>query len=420
MSFGVDQKNLNSVPPIFGIPLSHLNLSRFENWGLGADEFDSVATLVSGMDQFICDDANRMLGCLADVEHYCSKPDSAQSVDTDTFRCHFPVVLYGENGTGKTSLAMTLLDRLTATSDDQSSASTAKPVSVAGSEFYRRYVAAMDRQTISEFRQRILDCPGFFIDNVDQLEDRFATQRELVFLLDQLNRLYKPVVVTMQQSPLATNHLLPQLMSRLTGGTVFPINPPGLLARRQIIQRLSGLHRVSLTDEAAEWVAQKMMVSVPKLNHFFVQLKTELKARKADQLSPHDRQSIDMATIGVLFKRDDQTSQYMAAHIIDTVAADFELGTAMLCGNSRKQTVVAARGVAIWLLRTILGYSYHRIGKLFGNRDHTTILHSFQKYDSILQNDPTGNESNAAVCNRIRSLKQKLDETFAAQMTLFP
>jgi chromosomal replication initiator protein len=275
----------------------------------------------------------------------------------------------------------------------------------------------MDRQSISEFRQKVLDCSGMLIDNIDQLESKFGAQRELVFLIDQLNRLGKPVLITMQHSPLEANHLVPQLLSRLAGGTTFPVLPPGLVARREIIGQLSNLHRVSLTDEAAEWIAQKMSVTVPKLNHFFVQLKTELKAHAK---STDRQQAVDMALLGVLFQQDETASESMAATIIDTVATDFEMTTSMLSSNSRKQTVVMARGVAIWLLRTILGCSYHKIGRYFGNRDHTTILHAFQKYDALILENEEDSDLNAALCCRIRNLKQRLNETFAGQMTLVP
>ena len=77
-----------------------------------------------------------------------------------------------------------------------------------------------------------------------------------------------------------------------------------------------------------------------------------------------------------------------------------------------------ARGVAIWLLRTMLGISYHCIGTRFGNRDHTTILHAFQKYDGLISENNEDPEANTALCNRIRILKQRLNETFAGEMTL--
>lgn len=435
MSIAHDNSKPDSTEsPVFGIPLDHLIRSRFEGWGQSVENEESVSVFVGGLDEFIGDNNNRMLRCLEKAEQLFAsgatnavddRPVDDEADDTDLaepLRSLSPIVLYGETGTGKTSLALSLISRVcSATDSGQNEALDSKPECYAGSEFYRRYVAAMDRQTLNDFRQRIFDSPGLLIDNIGQLEGKIATQRELVFLIDQLERIGKPVVITMQASPLETNHLIPQLLSRLSGGITLPVLPPGIDARRQIIARLSEIHRTPLDPEAAEWVAQRMSVSVPKLNHFFIQLKTELKARIGDTLPTN--KPVDMMTLGLVFQQDESTIDAMAARIIDTVADEFEMLTTVLCSNSRKQTVVMARGVAIWLLRTMLGISYHSIGTLFGGRDHTTILHAFQKYDGLIKsesNETDASEANASLRNLVQTLQLRLNDTFAGQMTLIP
>lgn len=419
MSIAPDNSKPDSAAsPVFGIPLDHLVRSRFEGWGQSVENDRSVSVFVGGLDEFVGDSNNRMLRCLEKAEQlFASTEDESDDVDLDEplqpIRSLSPIVLYGETGTGKTSLALSLISRVC-----NAAAEEGKPVCFAGSEFYRRYVAAMDRQTLSDFRQLIFDSPGILIDNIGQLEGKLATQRELVYLIDQLDRLGKPVVVTMHASPLETNHLIPQLLSRLSSGVTLPVMPPGIDARRQIIDRLSEIHRTPLNPEAAEWVAQRMAVSVPKLNHFFVQLKTELKARNGEL--PQSNKPVDMMTLGLVFQQDESTIDAMATRIIDTVADEFDLTTTVLCSNSRKQTVVTARGVAVWLLRTMLGVSYHSIGKRFGGRDHTTVLHAFQKYDAIIQSESDDNDANTSLCNQVRTLQLRLNDTFAGQMTLIP
>jgi len=110
----------------------------------------------------------------------------------------------------------------------------------------------------------------------------------------------------------------------------------------------------------------------------------------------------------------------MARQIMDMVADDFQLDAAALKSQSRKQTAVAARGIAIWLERTMVGTSFKKIGVRYGNRDHTTVMHSFQKFDSIMddqQTHPSGSKE-ANFVKRIISIRQKLNEAFAGQMTL--
>ena len=408
---------------VFGIPLNHLNRSRFEGWGESVERDESVSVFVGGLDEFVGDNNNRMLRCLKKAEllfpvssaetTLASDEDSDPGADVEPLRSLSPVVLYGETGTGKTSLALSLISRVCEVPNQDN-----KPVCFAGSEFYRRYVAAMDRQTIGDFRQRIFSSPGILIDNIGQLEGKIATQRELVYLIDQVDRLGKPVVITMKSSPLESNHLIPQLLSRIGGGITLPVLPPGIDARRQIIDQLSEIHRTPLDPEAAEWVAQRMAVSVPKLNHFFVQLKTELKVRDGNK--PPINKPVDMMTLGLVFKQDESAIDAMSLRIIDVVAEEFEMPTTVLCGNSRKQTVVMARGIAIWLLRTMLGTSFHSIGTLFSNRDHTTILHAFQKYDALIKAESGEAETKTSLGNLVRTLQLRPNDTFAGQMTLIP
>jgi chromosomal replication initiator protein len=424
---------------LFGIPLSFGNRSYFESWGKNASNDiasadDAQSQVVGGLNEFIGDHENRLLKCLVENRFYSlfESTESGNDCDEDfqPIRSLVPLVLYGETGTGKTALALTLISRFIQQSNDDESVEL-KPICLSGSEFFRRHLAAIDRQSMTEFRQRILSCSGLVIDNIEQLVNKVSAQRELSFLIDRLIELGKPVVATCKKSPLSpasTSQLIPALLSRLSGGVNFPVYPPGLEARREIIARLADLHRVELTKEAAEWVANRMAVSVPKLNHFFVQLKTELKSRFAakDRAAakpshadnPMTDRAVDMVTLALIFQQDSNANELMAKRIVESVAEDFELTVSQMSSNSRKQTIVMARGVAIWLERTLLGTSYHKIGVRYGNRDHTTILHAFQKFDALLKEKPDSSETNSALCNRIRYLQQRLNETFAGQMTL--
>jgi chromosomal replication initiator protein len=403
----------NQEPSVFQIPMGIRSRSLFEDWGQTVENAE-ISLPVGTMDEFVGDNDNRLLRCLIEAEQFSKAAfapgDSGSDLsEGEPNRSMSPLVLYGETGTGKTSLALSLLSRICDGLD--------KPLCLAGSEFYRRHLAAMDRQSISEFRQRVLSSPGFLIDNIEQLDGKLSAQRELVYMIDHLSRLGKPTIVTMQSSPLQTTILSPQLLSRLGGGITLPVLPPGIEARREIIGRLSSFHGISLETEAAEWVAGRMTVSVPRLNQFFMQLKTALKAR--GDLSMLSR-PVDMMTLGLLFQHDEKTVDAMASRIIEMVADEFEMSVPVLCSNSRKQTVVKARGVSIWLLRTMLGLSYHAIGTWFGNRDHTTILHAFQKYDSLIGSDSDDSDSKNSLSKLVPVLQHRLNDLFAGQMTLIP
>ena len=118
-----------------------------------------------------------------------------------------------------------------------------------------------------------------------------------------------------------------------------------------------------------------------------------------------------MATLGLVFQQNQSTLDSMASRIIDMVSKEFELTPSVVCSNSRKQTIVLARGVTIWLMRKMLGFSYHAIGKRMGNRDHTTIMHSFQKYDTLIKAE--SEDSDNSLASIVRSLQLRLNDLFA-------
>jgi len=395
--------------PAFDIVLAPGRTSKLKLWGNGllATDFFSMPRL-----SFVGDSTNALLKCLLD-HHFIRSLVAPPLAGDDSIS---PVVFFGDSGTGKTSLAVHLMSQLV---DYSESGDDPNPQALyfSGSDFYRFYLAANERQDLDEFRQRILNSKGLLIDDLDQLAGKIAAQRELKFMIDSLIEMNKPVVATLKQSPYAAvTGILPELTSRLGGGVLFPVHAPGEQARMRLLKQLSDTHCIQLTDAALTWVSDKLPVTFPKLNHFFVQLKTELNARK--DFDPFAR--VDVSTLAVIFQHNPSALETMATQILEIVAQDFELQTSALKSQSRKQTVVIARGIGIYLERTMLGTSFKKIGNRYGNRDHTTIMHSYQKFDSIVRNadkHQTDSKEDRQL-KQILALQQKLNESFAGQMTL--
>jgi chromosomal replication initiator protein len=225
-----------------------------------------------------------------------------------------------------------------------------------------------------------------------------------------------PTICTLDRHPLNHSQLHDNLISRLCQGLVLPLNTPGKWARGMIITELAHSLNVELTTTQRNNLLDGEHMSVPLLYQRILQIKLKKKASTSTSTSSAGSRG-SASSRGVHFSRSTVTSRDSAApgdHVNTTVcqvvAADFELSTRELCGHSRKQTTVLARGVAIYLLRSLYQLSFTAIGRVFAGRDHSTTIHAYQKINDRLSTDH-------ALSQRIQRLSAKLQTMLPLLLT---
>jgi len=227
------------------------------------------------------------------------------------------------------------------------------------------------------------------------------------------------VFVVCNASPAAVDGFSQRLVSRLVSGLTVPFHPPGAEARSRIARKLAEIHQVELTEDALELLNNQFEVTVPRLEHLFCQIKLKQRIAQEDDTGDvfSDNSAIDAASLQKILAPRDEDLLKMIRLIQKRVAKEYKLNVSDLKGNSRKQTVVLARGVGIYLTRVLLACSFLKIGNAFGKRDHSTILHSFRKIESFYLSQTTGLTAEQKKTNRlIDRLKQELTDLFATQI----
>ncbi len=394
--------NSAAAEQVFSVPFRHLWCTNFSG------ELSATESRPSGLARFVGDQPNSLLKYVA--------LKAGNRIPSQHFESGFqwPLVLFGPSGTGKTSLALTLVSELVDVSEKsgvEDSDNANKALFMTALDFDRRYRSALETDSVLDFRKRLIRSAGIVIDDIHRLSGKPAVQNEFVLILDEMCRKNRPIVITADSSPLLSSGLSAQLVSRLSGGLCLPVHPPGRAARLEIIQDLAQINDVRLTDNAAQLLADRLSVTAPKLTHFFAQLKTTLRSTNDDPT-----EAIDSAKLTRLLKKSDSEIDKLSRLIISNVSSVFHLKPAELKSNSRKQSIVMARSIAIYLNRVLLGTSFLKIGSYFGNRDHSTIMHSFRKIERLVSSTDTNSDA-ASTKTAVETLKQQLSEQFASQIT---
>ena len=377
--------------PVFSIPFRH-------QWNRNlAGEMDIVKSPIDGLIRFIGDRKNMLVKGL-----FSNDSADVRAADRSVISLS-PIVLYGTSGTGKTSLALELISEL-----------CTSPVIFSAADFDRRYRSAMEIDGMPEFRDKFLLSSGLLIDDLQCLAGKPAVQSELAGLIDRMVPLRIPIIFTADVNPLNLFDFSSQLISRLSQGTLLSLSPPGDAARYMILRDLAQLHQFILTDEAINFLVRRFGSStVPRMNHFFGQLALTIRCQQTQQdfSSSADHQTIDLPLVSRLFELPPDEMLMVANGIIDIVAHKFRIKRKDITGTTRKQSVVMARSVAIYLVRDFLGSSFSWIGRLFANRDHSTVLHSYSKikklanrYDHPLSSDNASHPSSLSVSGTDNSL----------------
>lgn len=287
-----------------------------------------------------------------------------------------PVTLCGLTGAGKSHLLHGLADRL------RTLAPHRKVWFLTGADFARLYARAIELDNLAEFHDKSAAAQVLIIDGLQELASKPAAQLELLQTIDQSLECDSPQLLfscRLDNAGLSWMHAA--LRSRLEGGLTIPMALPEAATRIEMVRQLSQQFGLSLTEQTIQQVASpfphgattsfnQLRGAVMRLTHDSRQPQTGLAGTADCKVAANVPHSESIR------------------HIAKLVARHFDIRMSELTSLSRRTTVVQARAVAIFLARSLLDVSFEQIGKNFGDRDHTTILHAYRKIADSLPSDP--------------------------------
>lgn len=316
---------------------------------------------------------------------------AAQGVVSNLGTKFNPLFIYGGVGLGKTHLLQAIGNEVLRKYNN-----TKKVRYATTEQFTNELINALKNQTIDEFRQKFREIDVLILDDVHFLSGKNKSQEELFHTFNELYNSSKQIVFSSDRAPRMIPDIEERLQSRFEGGLVVDITPPDFETRLAILRLKNQEKNYFLPDFALEIIAEKITKNIRELEGalnyvaFRVKNVTNLNKEKVEELlKDYLKQS---------FKK------VSPKKIIKIVAEFYNLKEEDLLKKIRRKEIIKPRQILMYLLREIAKLSYNTIGELLNNRDHTTVLYSYEKIEKEIQ-------QNFELYQEIEILKDKILNT---------
>jgi len=300
---------------------------------------------------------------------------AARSVATQPARSYNPLFLYGGVGMGKTHLmhaiGRELMDRF----------SSMRVIYTSSERFMNEMIACIRTERMEQFRMRFREADVLLVDDIQLLGNKERTQEELFHTFNELHDHQKQIVISSDSPPKEIPGLQERLRSRFEWGLMADIQPPDLETKMAILDKKAEAERIVLPDDVRSFMASKTKSNVRELEGALIKLiayssltGTSINLQMAQQVLKH--------LVHV------QDRRITIDSIQKAVAERFQIKQSQLKEKSNTKKVVYPRQVAMYLVKELTNASLPEIGRAFGGKHHTTVIHSINKIDQTRQGDP--------------------------------
>jgi chromosomal replication initiator protein len=285
-----------------------------------------------------------------------------------------PLFLHGPPGLGKTHLLAAIANYLRANAPGLSVRYTT------AESFTNEFVGALKSAGAEAFKVRYRDIDVLLIDDVQFLEGKPATEEEFFHTFNALYESGSQLVLSADRIPSELSTLASRLRDRFEWGLTVAVGPPNLATRLIVLRRLVQEAGVEIADaNALTELANRIDANVRQLHGAL----TRVLAHASLMARP-----LSTELIAEVIPRGRSAKATSVEEIQQRVAEAFGISRAELVGSSRAATPLRARQVAIFLTRELTDLSLPQIGRLYGGRDHSTVLNSLRRVEAGMAGDP--------------------------------
>ena len=288
-------------------------------------------------------------------------------------KAYNPLFIYGDSGLGKTHLLHAIGHYA------ESLYPGIRVRYVSSEEFTNDFINSIANNRASVFQSRYREIDILLIDDIQFLQGKDSTQEAFFHTFNTLHDHNKQVVITSDVAPKHLTGFEDRMRSRFEWGLITDVQAPDLETRIAILRKKAQSERLQVPDDILEYMATKVSSNIRELEGTLIRVTAFANLNKTP---------VDLALVQTVLKdliTLDEDNVISPVDIINHTADYFKLSVDDLYGSSRSQAVATARQIAMYLCREMTSLSLPKIGQLFGNRDHTTVMYANKKISELMK-----------------------------------
>jgi chromosomal replication initiator protein len=299
---------------------------------------------------------------------------ACQAVAERPSKAYNPLFLYGGVGMGKTHLMQAIGHEI------KRRLPQAAICYVSSEKFTNDMINSLRYDKMTSFRDRFRNVDVLLVDDIQFLAQKERTQEEFFHTFNALHESMKQIVIASDRPPKELAEIEDRLRSRFEWGLIADIQPPDLETKVAILQKKSEQEKVGLPTDVALYIASNIRSNVRELEGALIRLVAHASLTGGEITLPYAQQVLKNFI-------DSQARKVTIESIQKAVAEQFGLRLVEIKAKNNSRAIVYPRQIAMYLAKHLTEASLPEIGRQFGGKHHTTVLHSVEKIEEVRKND---------------------------------
>src|SRR5262245_13795664 len=299
---------------------------------------------------------------------------AARAVAETPSRSYNPLFLYGGVGLGKTHLMHAIAGEVLRRNP------SARVLYLSAERFLNDLINALRFEKMHEFKRRYRELDVLLMDDVQFIAGKDSTQEEFFHTFNALHDAQKQIVLTSDALPKEIPTLEERLRSRFEWGLIADIQPPDLEMKVAIIRKKAAAEKVEVPNDVAIFIAGTVKSNIRELEG-------RLNRVLAFSSLTGKPLSVELARETLRDIVGTEEHKAIPSEILKAVASHYGLRVSDMKARSNAKPIAFPRQVAMYVCRKLTGLSYPEIGRLFNDKHHSTVMHSVEKIERMIEDD---------------------------------